>query len=57
MSDTAEKFEQDLIETGAGGLTITFIGHGTLMFTFGGRVIHVDPVGSMPITGRSPRQT
>jgi len=45
MSDTAEKFEQDLIETGAGGLTITFIGHGTLMFTFGGRVIHVDPVG------------
>ncbi|MGB7911807.1 MAG: MBL fold metallo-hydrolase, partial [Desulfobaccales bacterium] len=45
MSDTAEKFEQDIIETGAGSLKITFIGHGTLMFAFGGRVIHVDPVG------------
>jgi L-ascorbate metabolism protein UlaG (beta-lactamase superfamily) len=45
MVNSAGKFEQDIIETGAGGLKITFIGHGTLMFTFGGRVIHVDPVG------------
>ncbi len=39
-----EKFETDIIETSAGDLKITFIGHGTLMFTFGGKVIHVDPV-------------
>jgi L-ascorbate metabolism protein UlaG (beta-lactamase superfamily) len=39
------KFEQDTIKTSAGDLTITFIGHGTLMFTFGGKTIHVDPVG------------
>lgn len=39
----AEKFEADVIKTGAGDLEITFIGHGTLMFTCGGRVIHVDP--------------
>jgi len=45
MVNAAGKFEQDIIETGAGGLEITFIGHSTLMFTFGGRVIHVDPVG------------
>ena len=45
MVNAAGKFEQDIIETGAGGLKITFIGHGTLMFTFGGWVIHVDPVG------------
>ena len=38
------KFEQDIIETSAGDLKITFIGHGTLMFTFGGKTIHVDPV-------------
>jgi len=38
----AEKFEADVIKTGAGDLEITFIGHGTLMFTCGGRVIHVD---------------
>ena len=37
-------FETDVIETSGGKLHITFIGHGTLMFAFGGKVIHVDPV-------------
>lgn len=37
-------FEKDLIETSAGDLEITFVGHGSLFFTFAGRVIHVDPV-------------
>ena len=37
-------FEEDTIPTSHGDLTITFVGHGTLMFTFGGTVIHVDPV-------------
>jgi len=36
-------FEADTIKTSAGDVTITFIGHGTLMFTFGEKVIHVDP--------------
>jgi L-ascorbate metabolism protein UlaG (beta-lactamase superfamily) len=39
------KFEEDLIKTSKGDLKITFLGHGTLMFTFGEMVIHVDPVG------------
>jgi len=38
-----EKFETEVIKTSAGNLEITFIGHGTLMFTFGGKLIHVDP--------------
>ncbi len=38
-----DKFETDIIKTSAGNLEITFIGHGTLMFTFGGKVVHVDP--------------
>ncbi|MFO7958359.1 MAG: MBL fold metallo-hydrolase [Candidatus Brocadiia bacterium] len=37
-------FEQDTIETSAGDLVMTFVGHGTLMFEFDGKVIHVDPV-------------
>ncbi len=37
-------FEEDIIQTGGGELKITFVGHGTLMFTFGEKVIHVDPV-------------
>jgi L-ascorbate metabolism protein UlaG (beta-lactamase superfamily) len=35
--------QADVIKTAAGDLKITFIGHGTLMFEFGGKVVHVDP--------------
>ena len=38
-----EPFETDIIKTSVGDLKITFIGHGTLMFTFGTKIIHVDP--------------
>jgi L-ascorbate metabolism protein UlaG (beta-lactamase superfamily) len=50
-----EKFASDVIKTGAGDLAITFIGHGTLMFTFGGKVIHVDPVGQYADYGKLPK--
>ncbi|MFH0726367.1 MAG: MBL fold metallo-hydrolase [Pseudomonadota bacterium] len=39
----AQLFEKDLIRTSGGDLEITFIGHGTLMFAFSGKIIHVDP--------------
>jgi len=39
----AQAFERDTIDTTAGPMNISFIGHGTLMFEFGGKVIHVDP--------------
>jgi len=44
--DKEEKkmLEEDIIKTSAGELKITFIGHGTLMFAFGGKIIHIDPV-------------
>jgi L-ascorbate metabolism protein UlaG (beta-lactamase superfamily) len=35
--------EKDAIKTSAGDLEITFVGHGSLVFGFGGKVIHVDP--------------
>lgn len=38
-----QKHEEDLIATASGDLKITFLGHGTLMFTFQDKVIHVDP--------------
>jgi L-ascorbate metabolism protein UlaG (beta-lactamase superfamily) len=37
------QFETDTLTTSEGDLAITFIGHGTLFFAFGGKVIHVDP--------------
>jgi L-ascorbate metabolism protein UlaG (beta-lactamase superfamily) len=38
-----EGLEKDLIQTDGGELEITFLGHGTLMFAFNNKVIHVDP--------------
>jgi L-ascorbate metabolism protein UlaG (beta-lactamase superfamily) len=55
MVNAQGKFEQDVIKTGAGDLTITCIGHGTLMFAFGGKVIHVDPVGQYADYGKLPK--
>lgn len=40
---SAMVFEKDTIHTAGGDLEITFIGHGTLMMRFDGKVIHVDP--------------
>jgi L-ascorbate metabolism protein UlaG (beta-lactamase superfamily) len=37
------KFPQDVYKTSIGKLTITFIGHGTLMLEINGKVFHVDP--------------
>ncbi len=39
-----KSFEIDTIQTSTGKLEITFIGHGTLMFKFNNKIIHVDPV-------------
>jgi L-ascorbate metabolism protein UlaG (beta-lactamase superfamily) len=39
-----QSFEKDVIPTSAGDLQVTFIGHASLVFSFGGKVIHVDPV-------------
>jgi len=38
-------FQTDLLATPQGDVKMTFIGHGTLLFEFAGKVIHVDPVG------------
>jgi L-ascorbate metabolism protein UlaG (beta-lactamase superfamily) len=38
-----ETFQTDVMETSAGDLKITCIGHGSLMFTFSGKTIHIDP--------------
>jgi len=42
-ANAQQTFEKDKINTSAGELEIAFIGHGTLMLTFAGKVIHIDP--------------
>ena len=51
----AEPFEKDVIKTSAGDLEITFIGHGTVMFKFGGKVIHVDPYTKVGDYSKMPK--
>ena len=40
---SAQGLEKDVIETSAGKVEVTFVGHGSLYFTHAGKVIHVDP--------------
>jgi L-ascorbate metabolism protein UlaG (beta-lactamase superfamily) len=49
------KFEKDVIKTSSGDLGITFIGHGTLMFEFGGKVVHVDPWSNLADYSTTPK--
>jgi L-ascorbate metabolism protein UlaG (beta-lactamase superfamily) len=43
MAGQKQSFQTDVIPTSTGDLEITFLGHGTLMFNFQGKTIHVDP--------------
>jgi len=50
-----EPFETDVIPTSAGDLAITFLGHGTLLMTFKGIRIHVDPFSRVADYARLPQ--
>jgi len=50
-----KSFEEDVIPTSAGDLKITLVGHGTLMFTFNDRVIHVDPFSGVADYSELPK--
>lgn len=49
------QFETDTMTTSAGDLKITFIGHGSLIFTFNGKVIHVDPFSPLADYSKLPK--
>lgn len=48
-------FETDVIHTSAGDVTITFIGHGTLIFSLDGKIIHIDPFGRLADYSKLPK--
>ena len=48
-------FQTDILKTSQGDLEITFIGHGSLMFTFNGKVIHVDPFSKLAEYSKFPK--
>jgi L-ascorbate metabolism protein UlaG (beta-lactamase superfamily) len=51
----AKVFKEDIIKTSAGDLKITLIGHGTLMFSFGGKIIHIDPWSNLADYSKLPK--
>ena len=50
-----QNYETDVVKTSTGDLEIAFIGHGTVMFTFGGKVIHVDPFSRLADYSKLPQ--
>lgn len=44
---TAGGLAQDTIPTAGGTLEVTFVGHGSLIFTWHGTVVHVDPYSKL----------
>jgi len=52
---TENAFETDVIKTANGDLEITFIGHGSLMFTYGGKIIHIDPFSRLADYSKLPQ--
>jgi L-ascorbate metabolism protein UlaG (beta-lactamase superfamily) len=50
-----QNYETDIVKTAKGDLQIAFIGHGTVMFAFGGKIIHVDPFSSVADYSKLPQ--
>lgn len=48
-------FKSDVVKTSRGDLKITCLGHASLMFQFGGKVIHIDPFSRVADYGRLPK--
>jgi len=55
VATAQQAFETDTLQTSAGDLKITFLGHGTLMLNFGGKIIHVDPYGDVADYTKLPK--
>jgi L-ascorbate metabolism protein UlaG (beta-lactamase superfamily) len=50
-----ENFQKDLIPVPGGDLEVTFIGHGTLMLHYEGKIIHVDPYSTLADYSKLPK--
>lgn len=55
FSLAASAQETDTFETSGGPLRITFLGHGSLLFAFGSKIVYVDPVSEMADYSKLPK--
>jgi L-ascorbate metabolism protein UlaG (beta-lactamase superfamily) len=51
----AQSFEKEIISTSKGDLEITFIGHGSLMLKYDGKIIHIDPFSRLADYAKFPK--
>ncbi len=51
----AQALQRDTLQTSDGPLEITFVGHGSLMFTFQDKIIHVDPYSALTDYSKLPQ--
>ena len=50
-----QRLKTDIIKTSAGALAITFVGHGSLVFLFDGKIIHIDPTSMVGDYSKMPK--
>ncbi len=43
LGSVNKRLEEDVLKTDSGDLKITFVGHSSLIFSHGGKIVHVDP--------------
>lgn len=55
QADASAPLASDTFTTTGGDLKITFVGHGTLVFRFAGKVIHIDPYSALADYAQMPR--
>lgn len=55
IAATPEKHQTDVLQTSAGDLKITFLGHGSLIFAFGGKIFQIDPYGQVADYAKLPQ--
>jgi len=49
------KYEMDTLKSAEGNIIISFLGHGSVMFEFKGKVIYVDPVSRYGDFSKMPK--
>jgi L-ascorbate metabolism protein UlaG (beta-lactamase superfamily) len=50
-----EKYQMDTLKSAGGNIVISFLGHGSVMFEFKGKVIYVDPVSQYADFSKMPK--
>jgi len=57
QSPPPDSFQKDTIKSAGGDIEITFLGHGSVMFSYKGKIVYVDPVSQYADFSKMPKAT